>query len=284
MAIKTKSRCHLCTEFAFLTEEHIPPKSAGNSSWAYAHTISGMQKGAEAKVPPPPLQGRNGIKRRSLCKKCNEFTAKYYNAAFKNWTEQAAVVIPRIVDRDFVYVRFTEIKPLAILKQIATMALATADGAHSIPLSKLRRFVLYPFEPWLPNDFGVRIYLNPPRKSEASDKLLTTRRLSGVHTMFNVVNGTALFCFAEIAHNPMGYLVHFANTGYRLPEQPAELTDISHFGNYKWGEKADIELRLPVRNPFGPVGGYYVKVSGPGTWTTGVEQRERLMKKARAHL
>lgn len=275
MAPKQKARCHLCAKIAFLTEEHIPPQSSGNSSWAHAHTINGMRIAGDKKIPPPPLQGRNGIKRRSLCQGCNEFTAKYYNGAFKEWTQQAAAVIPVVGDRELMYVTFREIEPLAILKQIAAMALATADGASSSALAKLRRFVLFPFEPGLPPEFGVRIYLNPPRGGEEADKLLTTKRLSGSHTLFDVVDGTALFCFAEIAHNPMGYLVAFMNTGYTLTRQAAELTEISHFGNYRWRAKTDVEMCLPVRNPFGPVGGYYAKISGPGTWTSPVEQRKQ---------
>ncbi len=67
-------------------------------------------------------------------------------------------------------------------------------------------------------------------------------------------------------HNPLGYLIHFTKQEFPLPKEVLELTDMSFFGNYRWGSKADIRLKLPVRNPFGPVPGYYAKLAGPGTW------------------
>jgi hypothetical protein len=201
-----------------------------------------------------------------MCYECNHRTGGWFNDAFKNWTQQASEMMATANGREYVTITFREIQPLKIIKQIATFALATADFGISPAESRLRRFVLYAFEIGLPSDFQFRTYFNPPRIGEENDRILTTKRLTSSCITADVACGTRVENFAEIGHNPLGYLIHFASPSHLLMREVAELTDISRFGTYGWGEKADLTVTLPVRNPFGPVPGRYAKINGPGTW------------------
>ena len=176
---KKRGRCHICCESGPLTDEHFPPRSAGNNKWTQYHTLYGMVLGSRFNKAPPMTEARSGIKRRSLCERCNGRTAAFYNDAFADWTLQALELAQKIGHESYVNVVFYEIKPLSVLKQVVVMALAAADFGISDPLTRLRRFALYPFESHLPAGIGVRAYLNPPRRAElATDKVLAPNRVA----------------------------------------------------------------------------------------------------------
>lgn len=249
--------CHLCGTHGKLTLEHIPPQSAGNDKWTCCHTLYGMTIGAEHKKMPPLKDCRRGMGRHSLCEKCNGMTAHYYNEAFANWTLQALELASKVDGDKYVCSTFHEIKPLSILKQIATMAIATADFMNTPSVRSLRRFVLVPFEQYMPKEFQIRIYLNPPLRLDRRDKMLTPNRMTTSATTMDITDGSVTACMAEVAFPPMGYLTLWDNPEFKITGTTLELTNVSHFGLYRWGQKADVRLSLPVRKPFGPVPGHY---------------------------
>src|SRR5689334_9395379 len=87
-----------CTHWRVLTDEHFPPQSSGNIGLTWAHTMNGMSIAHRTNKIAPPMEYANGLKRRSLCQKCNHDTQEWYNAAFKFWTDQARIALPTNAD------------------------------------------------------------------------------------------------------------------------------------------------------------------------------------------
>jgi hypothetical protein len=251
--------CNLCREFRQLTDEHIPPQSAGNDKWAACHNLYGFTKGVELQKAPLLLERHGGITRRTLCEPCNQATARHYNAAFANWTLQALTYAAKVGAENSVYLTFRS-KPLRVLKQIMTMAIAATDVSDSPFLRSYRRFVLQPFSREFPPDLRVAAYLNPLRSDRQRDKLLTQNRMTGTCAILDIEKGTSVNCFAEIAFPPMGYLLHTLDN-MRITEEAAELADISFFATFQYDDERNVSVQLPVRIPFGPVPGYYPKMS-----------------------
>lgn len=251
--------CHLCAEHRELTLEHLPPQSAGNNKWTHVHTMLGLSIGSKFNKPPPLLECRSGMARRTLCASCNGMTARYYNDAFADWTLEALQYAEKVGPENRVSLTF-RIQPLNVIKQIMTMALAAGDVRYSEPLRRIRRFVLTAYERPLPPDVGVRAYLNPLREERQKSRMLYQNRMSSTVGVVDIANGTAMTCLAEIAFPPMGYLIYFKGDDRPLLKEAAELADISFFGKYRYNEEAMVSVVLPVRIPFGPAPAHYPNV------------------------
>jgi hypothetical protein len=195
--------------------------------------------------------------KRSLCERCNGFTAKYYGDAFAEWTIQALRYASKVgTAENYVQLPFT-IRPLEVIKQIATMAIAASYFSDTPTVRSLRRFVLVPFEQYTPSSFDFRGYLNPhdPQRKEG---LSTQKRMLGIGATMDVTKGTQTHFFAEVAFPPMGYAALF-RTNIRLLDEIESLADVGWFGSYRYGQSENIAVRLPVRTPFGPAPGSYWK-------------------------
>ena len=257
MTSKRHGVCHLCGATGPLTFEHIPPQRVFNDRPAVCHTLYGLEMGSRFSKPPPLKSQPRGMGRHSLCERCNGWTARHYGDAFAAWTYQALHYAEKVGAENRVALTFT-IKPLHVLKQIATMALAASDRNDSPLLRSLRRFVLCPFEQYLPAGLDFRAYLNPDRKGR--NGLTTLNRMAGPCAILDVVKGTRAVVFAEIAFPPMGYYAGFHEPEARLTDEVAELAPVGFFGNFRYGEEATLSLQLPVKSPLGPVPGYYPKI------------------------
>ena len=250
--------CQLCGCFGKLTFEHIPPQRVFNSRPAVVHTLWGMGIGSKHSKLPPVEQHRRGMGRESLCEKCNGKTASYFGDAFADWTFQALEYAKKVNGDNRVALPFS-IKPLNVIKQIATMAIAAAPLSDSPSLRELRRFILSPFEQYLPGGFRIRAYLNPARPQLHDDPMLTPNRMSGPSAIMDIKAGKVSNIYCEVAFPPMGYVVFCDDPDKRLTDQIASLAEITFFGRFRYGQRADVMVNLPVRNPFGPVPGNYLR-------------------------
>jgi hypothetical protein len=157
-----------------------------------------------------------------------------------------------------------KIKPLLVLKQRATMAIAAADVAPRQWHRYLRRFVYVSFERHAPSEQSFHVYLNPPNPASraypgASDHPLPLTRMTTTCAVLDTNGGSGLMLFAEIAFPPLGYVIIFRDEAGRVPTQVKDMPDISFFGRYRCNETAFVPLRLPVRIPVGPTPGHYLK-------------------------
>jgi hypothetical protein len=188
----------------------------------------------------------------TLCAQCNGTTARYYGDAFADWIRQALVFADKYAQVDGreneILLPF-EIEPLSVIKQIATMALAVASPSSIDANRNLRYFVLMPFEQYVPPDYSFRVYLNPKR----SDWREPQNRMNGNSVLMNFANRTAVHTLADIAFPPLGYWVAWADGPMSPLEEFVRLADITPFGNFRYGQKATVWLKMPVRLPVGPV-------------------------------
>src|SRR5207237_9202177 len=82
-----------------------------------------------------------------------------------------------------------DILPLAVLKQILTMAMATTSYVGGNYYRDIRRFIMIPFERHLPSEYRVSVYFTP---SEAY-------RLVGGAGVLRTSRGVSNFVIAEVA-------------------------------------------------------------------------------------
>jgi hypothetical protein len=75
-----------------------------------------------------------------------------------------------------------------------------------------------------------------------------------------------MFTIAEYATCPLGYVTLSMVPPFGICEEALELADITSFCSYGPGEKVDLRLSLPVRNPFGPVSCHFANIKGEGEW------------------
>jgi hypothetical protein len=197
-----------------------------------------------------PRRDKNvgGMGRYSFCGHCQNLTQRHYNRAFYDWTVQALRHSERVGHSQESQIMAVRIRPLQVLKQIATMALAVADfKAHWID-DHLRRFVQNPEERHLPLSFEFYVYLNPERSGY---ELCQSRLEIGQLLMQVAGNRSQALVYAEIALPPLGYVVVYNDEATLLPEA-AVLTNISHFGHFGYGEELSGWMSMSVRTPFGP--------------------------------
>jgi hypothetical protein len=96
---------------------------------------------------------------------------------------------------------------------------------------------------------SFRVYLNP-RRSEWTEP---QNRMNGTSVVMNVATGESTFTIADIAFPPLGYWAAWNDSGKRPLGEFRELTDITHFGQYRYGRIETVWLRVPVKLPVGPI-------------------------------
>jgi hypothetical protein len=255
--------CSLCLEKRSLSFEHVPPRRVFNNRPAVAHTLYGLHLGSKHSKSPPLLRGAAGLGRNALCEQCNGRTAALYGDAFAEWTLQCLDYARRLHDTSTVLLPFT-IKPLNVLKQIATMMIAVADTKTSSPsLNAIRHFVLSPQAMHLPYDVVVKAYFNPNDPARNGKPALTQNRLSESCAVLDIRSGTSVFVLAEVAFPPMGYVAYFAKRHDRVSDDFTSLCDLRQFSCHPVNRAATIFFQMPVRYPFGPVPGYYPNLNDP---------------------
>lgn len=192
-----------------------------------------------------------GLGLNALCAACNGHTAKLYGDAFAEWVAQAAEHAadhPWIEgDKNSYELPFT-IRPLAVLKQIATMALTATQLNDDDALHRLREFVLWPLEPLTTRNVSFRVYLNPER----SDLKTPQTRLNGMAVLTNT-KGELTHTIAEVTFPPLGYWVAWINDRRPPLAEFDSLLDVTHFGQFGWEETFSGSLTMPVKLPVGPI-------------------------------
>ena len=242
-------RCHGCGQPGqVLTFEHIPPRRAFNNRGTLANSMGlyELEKDYPRRLPRTKRYPR-GMGTWSLCERCQQFTQHHYNDAFGEWIAQVQHYADQIRGDEYVNGSFN-IRPLNVIKQIATMVLAAAKFNGHRNHEHLRRFIQLPHERHLPVAFEFFAYLNPRRPGRE----LPQSRMETDAGIVDIKKGTRAFVVADIAHPPAGYVAVYSDTDKPLMAEARALTCISHFGHAEYGKRWQGWLRLAVRTPFGP--------------------------------
>lgn len=244
---KVDQRCRLCGSPGPLTFEHVPPKRCFNHAPLVLRTIRGMVKQFQS-----PEKFRRGLGTKSLCERCNGWTATQYGRAFAEFSTTAMETLDRLTLNDkAAFVPFT-CSALRVGKQLAVMALAlTATYTlKSDAFNRLRALVLDPEARGLPRGLQFWAYFmkdgNP--------------RLTSMGIPFHS-GGLLPMVWCEIALPPLGYVV----TGDR--QDDLRIAHRFKLCNLSWlFERPDkridtVYLLLPILRP---IGGASLQYEGHG--------------------
>ncbi len=125
---KREDFCKICGEYKEMTFEHIPPQSAFNNKGVLLHSLNYISdESYQIAKKTPQRKHRRGLGEYSLCQSCNNLTGGWYGEAYADWAKQGMSYLDRIEKTVSISLPFY-IKPLNVLKQMATMGLAMSKG------------------------------------------------------------------------------------------------------------------------------------------------------------
>jgi len=114
------SICNICLKKKSLTWDHVPPKGGINLSRIKQENI--LQKITNLKNTPQYSYSQNGVKYRTICKKCNEDLGHYYDNELNNFS----ISIRRIFETQIILPSTMQfkVKPNKIIKSVCGHFLA----------------------------------------------------------------------------------------------------------------------------------------------------------------
>jgi hypothetical protein len=233
------STCHLCLHRRPLTFEHVPPRAAFNDRRVQ---LGGLDHWLTRNAEGPRLrrtiqQGGSGFRR--LCAECNNRTGSWYASELTGWVHGAVAAIsqlPSIADMDAepephgAELEIRGVRPLAFIKQIATMVLVVNGVEFAERHPELRRFVLERDRVGVPD--GIQLYLTlflGPSSRQSGVQARASLATDDVHLM------------SEIAHPPFAYVASFDE-----PSPLLEVGNITGFGDVSYATRATATIDLIV--------------------------------------
>lgn len=223
----------MCGRFEPLTFEHVPPKRCFNKKQRFLRLVG---NGIFARTGEH-TSFRRGTGFHSFCERCNAWTARWYGDAFADWTVQGQEYLDKIREERRVYIPFT-IKPLNVIKQIATMVLAVSGSGTD--LAPLQRFVGNVTAKSFPHPCRAYTYLN-------REGAVIAPHMMAVDT----AKGRFVNVVAEISVPPLGYCVVADDEDSRKDADEKNLCDITRFGDYEFEQLDCVWLKLAQLRPGG---------------------------------
>ena len=214
MRVRPNQRCRICGQLCAMTQEHLPPRAAGNNRPLRVRTLRSLVAGLKTGERYP-----SGLWRFSLCARCNSLWGAKYVPAFVRWTSQAAEYHAR-VKSDGAFLLPFAVQALSVAKEIAVILLAMSEP-DSIDLPhfiNLRRLVTHPKQHGRTPGFRFLTYFHrgPPV-------------LEGVFAAIDTSGGPAPMVFCQVGVEPLGYIVTADNKQSIAWAQKHDLCDISYF-------------------------------------------------------
>lgn len=226
---KVVGTCHICGTYGPLSYEHVPPEAAFNDRPVMAYAGAEMLKhGLDLGAARGTILQR-GFGAYTLCGRCNSITGHRYAPYFIDWAYQGMLILMRSGGKPtLIYMNY--LRPLPILKQIATMFFSVNTAEFRLAHPYLVEFVLNRDRKYLPPDLRFYAYY------------VTTRsmRLSGVSGSVDVNTGQ-IIVMSEIAFLPFGFVLTFDSA----PPDP-RLVDITHFARYDYYDVGAFDIKLPT--------------------------------------
>lgn len=215
-----------------LTFEHIPPRSALNSTKVivtsadrYWNAGPGMNCDARGK------ELKKGHGRTSLCGYCNNFTGRHYVDELAKWCKWGAELSGKIDQAEEIYVNHLIIFPLQIAKQILTMFVAlNAEWFGYRERCVFAKFLLNKDERFLDPSIRFWLYLVAPGPL----------RNIPVNTTADVRTGE-LVSGMEFSFPPFGYVITYGSKPL-----DGRLTDITYFLRHDYYKLHTGSIRLAV--------------------------------------
>lgn len=231
--------CRVCGLEKDLSFEHVPPKmvSDPNRKIISVPIMEYAKIENPIKTPPKGKIAQGGIGYHALCRECNSFLGTNYVTPYAKWVTCGLMALSGSKSDTYQYVA-SEIEPLKILKQIVSMFLSMNNDWHIKSYPELAEFVKDPHSNNLPDKFKVYTYLN--NEGQIRFFPFGIMWLSG-----NMIT------LSEMTYPPFGYVLTMDHN-----QELNTFTNITHFKNFAFNDKADITIslkKLPTYLPLPPL-------------------------------
>ncbi len=233
MLASTSDVCRLCARVRDLTEEHVIPRSAENKASVQLDTFQSLADGFRTGTTQ-----RQGLTRRSLCHRCNNFGNKHYVGPFAQWTRTLLSEHSKLRPGDFPLLAVTA-DFLAVSKQIAIMAIAAAElpSIRWGDYPRLRGFVLNPKATGGLGDFRLFVYFHFGRAVH-----------EGGFSAIDTTGGPTAGIYCQVGRPPLGYVVTFSDQATLDWAHSRRLCDVTNFAEMQPGQVSTRWLNIPCLN------------------------------------
>lgn len=253
-----KGVCHLCGEEKSLTYEHVPAQSSFNKLPVEMFGLESLlRQDPEGQMTGGRMMDR-GAGAYTLCYDCNTpITGDHYVAELKRWTAMGMSVLSKELasgaEGNAIEWQLKNVYPARILKQIVAM-LASVNSASLLEHHRLlREYAMNPQAVGLPSRYQFYLLLTHPKSTVARYAGLSMRLASGTWCATWVT---------DLVWPPFGYVMTIDE-----PRPLLSIGNISHFANYGYDDRVDLELQLPVLLGEHPYPGEYGDPVANGAFT-----------------
>lgn len=229
-------KCALCGKECELTFEHIPPRSAFNSSPAKPVTGEGALK--DDRMPwditgLPYKNQQQGMGKYTLCQTCNNNTGSWYGEDYRIVARVIHSILSEPRDPKYQAFGIRDIHPLRFIKQVLSM-FCSINNFEDERIDILRKFVIDQKAVGLDKSkYKVCMYLT-------KSNLMKYAPLSVVLRMGKTKCES--LALTEITAYPMGFIIYFDPTDTFHYDG----LDITHFADCKYDDVANIQMPFCV--------------------------------------
>ena len=233
------SKCHICRKIEELTNEHVPPRSAFNSQRSILYGSKEVLNVITSDSFPWDFSSQKGTQKQSgigfkkLCATCNNNTGSWYGPGFVDFIIQGIKAVISNQTKNRINIKFKDIYPLKIMKQIVCMFLAINRPELAERNIGLREFALDKQKKGLPDKYKFYIY-------GFKGKLIKYVGLGSIIKNTKILSRDNIRFVSEIAAMSSGYVMEID------PKKEDLLVDITHFSDYKFSQKIDLDIELPL--------------------------------------
>lgn len=240
--------CHICGQNRELTWEHIPPKSSGNNrtvKYYYAFDIPSLNGNSLETAKPHKKDfhiSQGGLKFRTLCSDCNNFTGANYVTAYSDFAVQLQNGLRNIRQAENLNksVHFNrKIIPLNFLKEVLALFCSILPY-YTVQKYRFSDFVLNKEMQKFPDDeFDLYMYV-----STTENGLF---KFTPSMVVYNTV-ANGFFAGAEISAPPMGFLLLFKSDQFKSRTK-LPLPSIKLMNRHSYNEEVEYSFDLPLLKP-----------------------------------
>lgn len=232
---KREGNCHVCGNWCTFSFEHIPPKSAGNTSRAKIYSGVDLieRQGFE---PITSLEGlyydqqQQGTGVYSLCESCNNYFGRYYVEAYSEAHNATRLLFSENPYDDTVnatVLQTNKMHVLAFFKHVLSSFCATTQYGSMLDC---KNFLLDHNSNAFPNRFKLFMFAIPDTSSK------------GVRSGWQAVLGKPSYTVAHLFMPPFGFSLY--ETTEVNDDVPYFGCNITNFAFTKWNEYPFIHLEL----------------------------------------
>lgn len=233
--------CHICGQTKELTEEHIPPRGAGNTKTVKFHTMDDFlhkdHLSGEKQITDFKYQlSQGGFHLPTICKECNNNTGSYYAPAYSEFARAITLSLAKNKTEEMLNHNLTfkcQIKPLNFYKQIIAM-FCSILFPETVAIYKFGDYVLDKNSKTLNvKPFKLHMFLVPNE----------IFKMTPAYGIYHTNTGKCIM-LSEFIAPPFGFVLNLSPDLVSL-----SLPDIAVFTDFAYDEIALLGFEIPFLRP-----------------------------------